>query len=386
VPETALKEVGQKGRSVVTVISERPSLLQQVRSGLSAVPDYEVREIGLKAALAAGGLRAQADLVLFDIGSGDILSDQRIFEFRRALAVPFIAISEELAPEHLRRLVQLNASDWLRQPLQGRELLNGISELLQGRRLHKSDVFAFVPCSGGVGASSLAIAAAALLARKGESTCLIDLDFAAGACGQYLDIENEFSLDTVIRSPERIDLELLDIVRRDHYAGFSLLSFRRPDLQISDVSEEFVYRLVDTVTYRFPRVVVDMPSYPTRWSENILHNSDQVFLVTERTVPALKNARQMQRKLLDGGKAQDKISIILNKDRRRMFSVSIGRSEILRLFESKQTHILPDSWALLSESLNRGVPAVSVNRRAKLVKRFGRILNEATAGKRKKKS
>jgi pilus assembly protein CpaE len=366
-------------------MSDRPTFLQQVRSSLSAIPDYDVSEIGLQAALASKGPRTHSDLVLCDIGTGEILNDERVFELRRGFAaVPFIAISEELAPEHVRRLVQLNASDWLRRPLAGRALLDAVVEQLKGLRAHKSDVIAFVPCTGGAGATTLAIAAAAHWAGKGENTCLVDLDFAAGACGQYLDTANEFNLDGVISAPERIDVELLDIIKREHQAGFSLLSFRRADLQISNVKEEFVYRLLDIVTYRYPKVVVDLPGYPTPWADQLLRNSDQIILVTERTVPALKNAREMQQRLLQAGKPSERIRIILNKDRRRMFSITVGQRQIRRLFETKESYFLPDNWSLMSEALNRAVPINLVRPRARLVKQLRHILNEIGAEKPRK--
>ena len=379
--EPLLKEAGAKGRSVIVAISDRPAFLHSVRSSLSAVPDYELREMSIKAAVAGGGLRGRPDLVLFDVASGEVLEDERVFELRRAAgAVPFIAVSDDLAPGRMRRLVQLSASDWLRQPLQGRDLLDGIAQQLQGTRLHKSEVVAFLPCTGGAGATSLAVLAAAQLAKK-ESTCLVDLDFAAGACGLYLDTHSEFNVDNVINAPERIDLELLEIVKREHAAGFTLLSFRRPDLQVSAFREDFVYRLLDVVSYRYPRVVIDLPSYPTPWAEEVLRNSDQVVLVTERTVPALKRAREVQQKLLEAGKSEAQLHILINKDRRKMFSVSIGIREIHRLFQTKDVSLLPDRWDLMAEALNRGVPASSVRKRDRLVKAFGRMIGQITADK-----
>ena len=385
-PEPLLKEVGAKGRSVVVAISDRPGFLKSVRSSLSAVPEYELREMDMKAALAGGGLRSRPDLILFDVASGEVLEDERVFELRRAAgAVPFIAVSDDLAPGRMRRLVQLSASDWLRQPLQGRELLDGIAQQLQGTRLHKSEVVAFLPCSGGAGATSLAVLAAAQLARR-ESTCLVDLDFAAGACGLYLDTDSEFNVDNVINAPERIDLELLEIVKRDHAAGFTLLSFRRPDLQIAVFGEDFVYRLLDVVSYRYPRVVIDLPSYPTPWANEVLRNSDHVVLVTERTVPALKRAREIQQRLIEAGKSELQLHILVNKDRRKMFSVSIGVKEIQRLFQTKDVTLLPDRWDLMAEALNRGVPVSSVRKRDKLVKSFGRLLGQMAADKTRRRT
>jgi pilus assembly protein CpaE len=213
---------------------------------------------------------------------------------------------------------------------------------------------------------------------------LVDLDFVGGACGRYLDLTNEFDIQTVLKTPERIDLEFIGIVERDHQANFSLLSFRRPNLQISDIGSDFVYRLLDVVTYRYAKVVLDIPSYPTPWANEILRNSDHVVLVTERTVPALKASRELHERILQSGRDSDSIHIVLNKDRRRMFSVGIGTREIQNLFNSKRVTVLPDSWPLMSEALNRGVPALTVRKRAKLVKLLGRTLDNISQQKKRK--
>jgi pilus assembly protein CpaE len=377
--ETTVEGSTRRGRAVVAAISDRPEFLQLVRSSVSTVPEYDLRDLSAEGALGGGAARIQPDIIILDVASGDILEDDRIFELRRAfVSVPMIAISQDLSPDRMRRLIQLNPADWLQEPLKGRALLDGISEQLQGGRIHRSEAYAFVPASGGAGATCLAIATAAHLARKSRTpnVCLVDLDFVGGSCGRYLDIENEFELEDVMKEPERIDLELLGILKRDHPAGFSLFSFRRPELQIADVTEEFVYRFLDVVTLRYPRVVIDLPGYPAPWAEQIIRNSDHGFLVAERTVPGLKNAKEMHDKLVGLGKTADSIHLILNKDRRRMFSVGIGDREIQKLFQSEPMLILPDNWPLFSEALNRGVPATMVNRRARLLRRLGRAFDK----------
>ena len=67
-----------------------------------------------------------------------------------------------------------------------------------------------------------------------------------------------------------------------------------------------------------------------------------------------------------------------------MFSVGISEGELRKLFDSKQVLVLPDSWPILSEALNRGVPANEVHRRAKVVTRLARALDAIAVQKAKK--
>ncbi|HEX2257851.1 MAG TPA: hypothetical protein VHG92_14350 [Afifellaceae bacterium] len=376
--DSARPESGAQARLTIGVFSDDGEFLRSARSRLSTVPQYDIYESPAASSLAAPREHGDLDLVLLDVGGGAVLQDSHLPEFRRAFGgIPFIIVSKELSPEHIRRVVQLSSTDWLRHPLETRDLLDAVAQQLKGVRIGKSDIYAFVPCSGGAGATSLAIAAAAHLAgprgrrRRTGQVCLVDLDFSSGACGQYLDISNEFGIDGVINDPERIDLELLDIVKREHEAGFALLSFRRPDLAARGIPEDFVYRLLDVVSYRYARVVVDLPRHATPWSEQVLGGSDRILLVTELTVPGLRNARDMQQRLAELGKSDEDVAIVIDRERpRRLFSVGIKRKEVENVLKTDRIWTLPDDWYLMAEALNRGLPVGAVGPKSKLVKRM----------------
>jgi pilus assembly protein CpaE len=238
-----------------------------------------------------------------------------------------------------------------------------------------------VPCSSGAGATTLAISAAAHLAnrrggQKRTDTCLVDLDFAFGACGQYLDAVNDYNLDGVLRDPERMDLELLDIVERGHKSGFSLLSFYRPRVPLIQIGEDFVLRLLDVVSYRYPHVVIDMPPYPTDWTDQVLRDCDRIVLVTELTVPGLKYGRDAYRHLIDLRNGAKGLYVVVNKTGRRWFSVGVRPKEASNIFKKGYVRFLPEERKVMSEALNRGVPAREVNRRSKLMRRLDSLLDE----------
>ncbi|MCZ6763486.1 MAG: pilus assembly protein, partial [Alphaproteobacteria bacterium] len=345
-------------------------------------PEYEIIEKSADAALSGDRDLLDFDLVIVDIGDGEMLADQRLAEYRRSLTdTPFITISEDLSAERMRKLVQLASTDWIPRPVDGRNLLEAVSEHLKGRRVGKNSIYTFMSCVGGAGGTMLALSAAARIAEKRKSrrtieTCLVDLDFSAAACGFYLDVYNEFNLDGFVTDPSRIDLELLDIIKHDLDPGFSLLSFRKPELLNHTKSEEFVLRLLDVAAYRYRNVVIDMPRYDTPFSETVLKGSDHIFLVTLLTIPAIKYARDAYLRLREVRGDGDNINLIINKNRTRLFSSGISRKEVEKVFKGREINFLPEDNKLMAEAINRGILPRVVNKRSALLKRFNTLLDD----------
>src|SRR5439155_21041003 len=124
--------------------------------------------------------------------------------------------------------VRLNAADWLRKPFDNKELINAVSFHDSGTAASKSRVITFISASGGAGATTLALAAAEYLAKKSADaaagTCLVDLHYQHANCSSYLNLYNEFDLASVIAQPDRLDVELMDIIKLMRAPGFTLYS------------------------------------------------------------------------------------------------------------------------------------------------------------------
>ena len=64
-------------------------------------------------------------------------------------------------------------------------------------------------------------------ARRGQPrrrVCLIDLDFQDGAAWLHLDAEPLLDIGEIVRSPQRLDTELLAAMTTHHPAGIDLIA------------------------------------------------------------------------------------------------------------------------------------------------------------------
>ena len=173
-------------RKQIALFSADAQFKQEVAMRLESLAIYDVQVAEPSAFLkgAVGG--ARPGIIILDLDEGEMLDGPGLIEARAAWpSVPLIAVSAELQPERMRKMVRLNVSDWLRKPLDGKELLNAVTFHDSGSQANRSRIITLVGASGGAGATMLALAAAnhlaALSPERAAATCLVDLDFQHGA-------------------------------------------------------------------------------------------------------------------------------------------------------------------------------------------------------------
>lgn len=224
--------------------------------------------------LSASTSASKHDLIVLDVGDGAMLEDSRFQTARDKLAgVPLIVVSEALAPERVRQVVKLQAADWLRKPLLDQDISAALSQM-EGST-SSSRVTTIIGASGGAGATTLALMAGHYLSQS-STVALVDLDFQSGSCGAYLNSQNEFDLEAVVANPDRLDTELLDLIKAGQRANLELYSFERPDLIFAPTARRFALRLLDLLTLRHKEVVIDLPNLSTPWFDDVVRHSDDV--------------------------------------------------------------------------------------------------------------
>jgi pilus assembly protein CpaE len=367
----------------ILIVTDDERFRQSSVDVLSVVSGYRVSAYPT-ADLLGGRVPVQAaDVVVLDVGHGEPLSEPRLFEARRQIDpnAHLIVVSENIEATHLRQVVRLSALDWLKKPLARGELLDAVARSLSTRENHSARVTAFVSAVGGSGASMLAMNAAYLAVeskgkRLGPHDCvLFELDFSAGSCGNFLDIGNDYDFTDVLEHPSRIDTEFIDIIRKQHSSGFSLLSFKSPIVQLHSGGSEIVLRILDVLTFQFNFVIVDVPYYETRWRNTVLEGASDVVIVTNPTIPALRQAQHFDRNLSRLRDAQT-VRLVANRYRRTLFSRGLAKKDIMRIFEHRPIEFLPEADELFVEAANRGLVPVELEPRGGYSKQIRKFVKD----------
>jgi pilus assembly protein CpaE len=187
--------------------------------------------------------------------------------------VPVVVLTDSFDDALARWFLQIKVSDFLRKPVEPKEVLRACLRALRSSSSLPDDegrILTFLAAAGGVGTTTLAIETALQLSRGArglEPTCLVDLDFQGAACADYLDLDPRLDLDEIGPHPERLDLQLLDVMLARHASGLSLLAARGRPGERCTLDPEVVIRILDLVSSRFENVVIDLPRVWEPWTD-----------------------------------------------------------------------------------------------------------------------
>jgi pilus assembly protein CpaE len=293
---------------------------------------------------------------------------------------PVIVVTQALNEQVARQLLQVRVADLLIKPVAPVDLVRACARVAQetpAADLKDAQIDTFLPAAGGAGVTTLAIQTALLLLgrqRGGTSTCLVDLDFQHGACADYLDLEPRLDLDEIEPQPERLDRQLLEVMLSQHATGLSVLAAPRRPAEARSFDPYVVTRLLDLVSTRFDRVVIDLPRTWFTWTDNVLIGSNRLFIVTESTVPGLRYAKQLVAAI--GERLGDSVQprVIVNRFEQRMFGPGLRRSDLKQTLGNALAGTIPNNYGLVREAIDRGVPLDEVKPRNNITAELRKLL------------
>lgn len=368
-------------RKRIALFSSDPQFSRDVSARLDALAIYDVHVADAQAFLNNAAPEMRPSVIILDVADGGMLSDPAIAQSRASWgATPLIAVSGELQPEQMRNLVRINAADWLRKPVDAKELLNAVTFHDSGSQATKSRIITFIGASGGAGATTLALSAAEFVAAKSAEraagTCLIDLDFQSANCGAYLNLFNEFDLDGIINHPDRLDVELMDVIKLTRKPGFTIYSFERPNLPYEPKGQDFVFRLLDLVAYRFDDIIIDLPNLETPWHRAVLSTSDEIFVVFELNIASLRQGKRLYKKIREIRGNTASVTLVANKHKRKLFGNHFSRAELEKVFKGPKVKSVALDTSLMTDALNRALLPSEVHSRARFNKDLKQIYRE----------
>jgi pilus assembly protein CpaE len=336
-----------------------------------------------------------ANVIIADLDAGeegDLQALERLMS-RIGHWPPVVAVTRGFEGQVARRLMQMRVADFLVKPVAPVELVQACARVAKesnkaavGAETTEAQIFTFLPAVGGAGVTTLAVQTAMLLlnssgARAKTSTCLVDLDFQHGACADYLDIEPRLNLGEVEPRPERLDRQLLEVMLSHHPSGLAVVAAPNRPAEMRSFDPDVVTRLLDLVSSNFDRVVFDMPRTWFSWTDSVLLGSNKLFVVSEATVPGLRQAKQLveaiRERLGDGPKPQ----VIINRFAQRMFSPGLRRNDVEQAIGDAFLACVPNDYALVREAIDRGVPLEEVKPGNKITQQLRRIVVPPASGR-----
>lgn len=359
-----INRAGQaSGRVRIVLVTADDAFEQQVRATLGAHAQIELEvlpgDTGQDIAAVDG-----AAVIVVDIGAGreeDVTRLHRV-AMRFGARPPVVVVTQAFNEEIARRLLQIRIADFLVKPVAPVDLVRACARVAQdetGVEMSEARISTFLPAAGGVGVTTLAIQAAVLFlggGRSKSSTCLVDLDFQHGACADYLDLEPRLDLGEIEPRPERLDRQLLEVMLSHHASGLAVVAAPSRPAEMRSLNPEVVTRLLDLVSARFEHVVIDMPRTWFPWTDSVLTGSNDLYVVTEATVPGLRHAKRLVGAIAARLGETVRPRVLVNRFEQRLFGPGLRRADIKQALGDTFAGTIPNNYRLVREAIDRGVP------------------------------
>jgi len=321
----------------------------------------EIKEYPSRSDLTTlAGLDCEAVIVDLD---EDVEQAMRVIENVSSLnaATTVMAYSSRHDEALMRRTMQAGAREFLAEPLLPETVREAFIRA-SGRRPKQEKalgkMLVFAATKGGIGVTTIAANfAMALTKESGARVVVVDLDFQLGEIAVGFNMTPTFSVVDAFANAARLDRDLMATLLVHHSCGLAVLaspeeySFHVP---AGDGADK-VFRILRE---EFDFVVVDAGTCRGRIQETLFEMADKLYLVTEMTFPALRNAHRM-------------IGYLSARDDARQLEVVVNRSNprICKIDEQSAAKALtrpvkwkvPDAYAAVRAAQDSGVPLIMEN-------------------------
>ncbi len=212
-------------------------------------------------------------------------------------------------------------------------------------RPHKN-VYAIMPAKGGSGASTIAINAAAQLARSWDQRVLVaDCDLRSGTIAESLDLRPEQSIVKTLGDADVAEtLIWSQHVRRK--AGIDFLLATRERTGFGPEWHSY-YHLLSFVARRYERVLVDLPEVVNDATAEVVQSAQTVYVVTTPEMLSLRLARQRVDELQAVQVERSRIKILVN----RWHKDDLKPREIAEILDCPVAFTIPNDYREVSNAV-----------------------------------
>lgn len=325
----------------------------------------------------------EARVVIVDLDATKLDEIEALQAVMRRLEgkIPVIVITQEFNALTVRVLIQMKVADFLEKPVTTTDLVRSCIRALKDpadiEENNEAKIYAFMPASGGVGSTTMAIQTASILQKNsasGASTCIVDLNFQHGACAEYLDLEPRFDIAEVENNPDRLDRQLFEVMLSRHKTGIAVLAAPVSPMEMRSFDTDVVVKVLDLAAAYFDNVVIDLPRTWFPWTQTVVLGTNSLFIVAEKTVPCLRHTQRLLEAVNSVAGREVMPKVIVNRYASKIKSSGIKRSDIEEVLGESFAGGVANDYFLVNEAIDRGVMLDEINAESQVLQDLKAII------------
>ena len=280
-------------------------------------------------------------------------------------------ISPIKRPEHIIQVMKTGVAEYLIAPVEQKHLHDSIEEiranLTTTGKLAKGSTHSFISSKGGLGASMIAVNTAVALAMYGDgAVALCDLSLQSGDCSVFLDMIPQTTIADVCRKFHALDIAMLRGAMSKHSSGVELLAAPDSPEQNEEVSPEHLRKILDLTAKLYNNTIIDCQSmFIDDRTIEAFKASTNVFILSDLSVPSVRNAFRINKLILESGIEDEKIHFVANRFLKSQTNTILDVEETLH---KKLYWLFPNEFDDVHSSIDDGIPVMQLHPHAALSK------------------
>lgn len=319
------------------------------------------------------------DLVIVDLDSNPPHALELVERLCASTSATVMVYSGDPDQEWMIRSIRAGVREFLTLPATQTEMAQAISRVATlrsavcAKNTEEGKLFVFWGAKGGSGVTTVATNFAISIAREtSQRVLLIDFDLPLGDAALNLGLTSQYSTVDALENYDHLDGNFLPKLLVKHESGLFVLSAPGKITPVS-FSTEAANRLIQVARQHFDYVVIDSGSRFELASTAVLHPSAQSYLVTQLSVPELRNSNRVVAELFAGNSVR--FQLVVNRYDAPILDV--GEGEIAKIMAQKPQWKIPNDFRVVSAMQNSSRPlAMKESRISRAIREMARAACE----------
>jgi pilus assembly protein CpaE len=302
------------------------------------------------------------DVVIVSLDSvpdnGSSLLVQRIAEVAPECAI--IGVSQNTHSDAIIAAMRAGCNQFVRSPIDPEDLHSALNRVKQTHVpvVEGCQRICVVGASGGTGATTVACNLAMELAHVTQCRCaLVDMNLQFGDVACSFDVTPRYTIADVCGNASQIDRTLLESALEAVPCEVSILARPEKVEMAEEVTPVAVDEMFRVMAQMFPFVVVDLPRHFSPAATATLAGADRVLIVSQLTVPHLRNTTRIYEHLVQLGANEEHIEIVLNRCNANF--ERIKPKEVEKHFGRPVFAVIPNDYKRIGASRDLGHPIMT---------------------------
>lgn len=301
-------------------------------------------------------LRKEADVLVVNLDFSDGLDVvQKIT--RQSPGCGIVGVSTNTDALFIIKAMRSGCGQFVCSPIDNEDLVSALQRVrpAQTKSTHASRNICLVGSSGGSGSTAVACNLSMELAHlTGSKIALVDMNLEYGDVASNFDCTPKYTIADMAGGGIELDEETLGAGLHELPSGVSVVARPNQLDEAREVVPEGVDLMLRLLGESFPFVIVDLPRSYSLLSSVAVGHADTVLIITQLSVPAIRNASRVYEALLQLGVDPDCLQFVVNRYNADFERINL--KEVEEHFRRPVFAVIPNDYKYVSASLDFGHP------------------------------